>query len=172
MENNNQNMCLDWDDGIEEDGKEFVLLPDGDYNFVVTNFERGRYPGSAKIPPCNKAIITVKVHTDKGDASIRLDFIMYRTLEWRLSSFFRCIGQKKHGEKLIMNWNKVVGAMGRGHVTQKTYRNQYGEEKTINDVDRFYDYNPEFFKDDIDEDDLPFDKELSHSNKSEYDFLN
>ena len=35
---NNQNMMMDWNDSIENDGQEFVLLPEGDYNFVVTNF--------------------------------------------------------------------------------------------------------------------------------------
>ena len=156
MESQDKNLCMDWDDGIEEDGKEFVLLPEGDYNFTVTNFERGRFPGGAKIPACNKAVITVTVHGDKGDASIRFDLLLYRTLEWRLSSFFRCIGQKKHGEKLKMDWSKVVGANGRAHVTQRSYKNQYGEEKTVNDIDRFYDYRPEFFKPEIDDEDLPF----------------
>ena len=47
-DNNNQNMCMDWNDEIENDGQEFVLLPEGDYVFKVTGFERGRHPGSAK----------------------------------------------------------------------------------------------------------------------------
>ena len=29
-DNNNQNMCMDWNDEIENDGQEFVLLPEGD----------------------------------------------------------------------------------------------------------------------------------------------
>jgi hypothetical protein len=57
--NNFQNMILDWSDTIENDGQEFVLLPEGDYNFVVTGFERGRFPGGAKVPACNKASISV-----------------------------------------------------------------------------------------------------------------
>ncbi len=91
MESKDLNL-MDWDDGIQEDGKECVLLAEGDYNFVVTNFERGRFPGEAKIPARNKAVITVEVHGEKGDASIRVDLLLYGTLEWRLSSFFRCIG--------------------------------------------------------------------------------
>ena len=47
-------------DEIENDN-EFQILPDGDYNFTVTGFERGRHQGSAKLPPCNKAIITLKM---------------------------------------------------------------------------------------------------------------
>ena len=55
----NNNAVLDWNDIIEDDGQEFVLLEEGDYNFIVRDFERGRFPGSAKLPACNKAILTL-----------------------------------------------------------------------------------------------------------------
>ena len=163
MENINQNMEMDWNDTILEDGQELVLLDEGDYNFIVTNFERGRFPGGQKIPACNKATITVQVETEKGLSVIKFDLLLYRSVEWRISSFFRCIGQKKHGEKLTMNWNQVIGSKGRAHITQRKYTNQYGEEKTINDIGRFIDYDPKFFAidthanySDINTDDLPF----------------
>ena len=151
---NNQNMLMDWNDSIETDGQEFVLLPEGDYNFLVTGFERGRFPGGAKVPACNKATITVQVATPEGIAVVKFDLLLYRSLEWRISSFFRCIGQKKHGEKLTMDWNKVINSVGRAHFKPRTYTNQYGEEKTVNDLDRFIDYKPEFFE--VSEEDLPF----------------
>jgi len=154
--NNNQNMMIDWNDSIENDGQEFVLLPEGDYNFVVTNFERGRFPGGPKIPACNKASITVQVTAPEGVAIVKFDLLLYRTLEWRISAFFRCIGQKKHGEKLTMNWNKVIGSQGRAHFKQRTYVNQSGEEKTVNDLDRFIDYDPTFFMVEINDEELPF----------------
>lgn len=142
---NNQNMFMDWDDAIESDGQEFVILPEGDYNFVVTNFERGRYPGSAKIPPCNKASLTLHVKTDDGVAMVRTDLILYRSLEWKISSFFRSIGQKKHGERLVMNWSKVVGSHGRAHFKPRTYTTGDGEERTTNDCTKFYDYDEKNF---------------------------
>ena len=52
---------LDWNDTIEKDGDEFVLLPEGDYDFEVISFERGRHPGSEKLPPCNKATLSIKL---------------------------------------------------------------------------------------------------------------
>jgi len=150
--NENKDMLMDWNDSIETDGQEFVLLPEGDYNFTVTNFERGRFPGGPKIPACNKASITVQVNTDKGIAIVKFDLFLYRSLEWRISAFFRCVGQKKHGEKLTMDWNKVIGSKGRAHFKQRTYTNNQGEEKATNDIDRFIDFNEEFFI----PDDLPF----------------
>ena len=56
-----------------------------------------------------------------------------------------------------MDWNKVVGSIGRAHFKQRTYTNQYGEEKVVNDLDRFIDYNASNFMEEIDIDgDLPF----------------
>ena len=133
------NMIMDWDDVIENDGQEFVILPEGDYTFTVTSFERGRFPGSAKLPACNKATISINIDNDKGVATARFDLILYRTLEWKIASFFRCIGQKKHGEKVSMNWNGIVGARGKAHIKPRTYIKD-GEERQANDVDRFYDY--------------------------------
>ncbi len=51
----------------------------------------------------------------KGRATARVDLLLYRTLEWKIASFFRAIGQKKLGEKVSMDWNKVLGARGRAH---------------------------------------------------------
>ena len=143
---NDKNMCMDWNDAIETDGQEYVLLEEGDYNFEVVDFERGRYPGSTKIPPCNKAALTLAVTTEDGRrATVKFDLILFRSLEWRISSFFRCIGQKKHGERLVMDWNRVPGSRGRAHFKPRTYVNRDGEERQTNDVDRFYDWDEKYF---------------------------
>ena len=162
--NNTQDMGMDWNDTIENDGQAFITLEEGDYNFFVTGFERGRFPGSQKLPPCNKATITTLISTEKGDAMVKFDIILCRSLEWRISSFFRCIGQKKQGERLTMNWDKVLGSYGRAHFKPNKYIDKNGNERTVNVVDKFIDYNPDFFKDgvlfnfdEINEDDvLPF----------------
>lgn len=152
MQENNKEMLMDWNDSIENDGQEFVILPDGEYNFTVTNFERGRFPGGQKIPACNKATITIQVDSKDGIAVVKFDLLLYRSLEWRISQFFRSIGQKKHGEKLTMDWNKVIGSRGRAKFKQRSYTALNGEERVTNDVDRFIDYDETFFI----EEELPF----------------
>ena len=148
---NSNNMCMDWDDTIENDGKEFITLEEGDYNFTVTGFERGRFPGSAKIPACNKATVTAAVDDGSGGiANVKFDLILYRSLEWRISSFFRCIGQKKHGERLVMDWSKVVGSKGRARFKPRTYTDKNGDERQANDIDYFYDYEDKFFPEEQD----------------------
>ena len=49
MSTQNTERELNWDDTIEKDNQ-FVLLPEGDYNFTVESFDRARHPGSEKIP--------------------------------------------------------------------------------------------------------------------------
>lgn len=134
---------LGWDDEITSDSGNFILLEEGDYDFTVAAFQRGRFPGSAKLPACNKAILTLSVDTPAGTASVRYDLILYSTLEWKLSEFFRSIGQKKQGEPLRPRWNEVVGSHGRARFKVRTFTKKDGSEGKANDVERFYDFEEE-----------------------------
>lgn len=129
---------IGWGDQIVADGGEFLLLDEGDYDFTVTAFERGRFPGSAKIPSCNKAVLTLTVQTPKGEANTKYDLILWSSLEWKISEFFRAIGQKKSGEAFVPRWNEVVGSKGRAHFKPRKYLKN-GEERQVNDISKFYD---------------------------------
>lgn len=129
---------LQWDDTIEKESSDFVLLPEGDYNFVVDSFERGRHGGSEKLPACNKAILKLRVESDKGTALITHNLFLHTKTEGLLSAFFESIGQKKKGEKMAMNWSHVPGATGRAKVGIHTYVNKDGEERQSNDIKKFY----------------------------------
>lgn len=133
------NYVMDWEDTIENDGEGFVLLDEGDYDFTVSKFERAQWSGSAKIPSCPLAVVTLSVSTPEGTANIRYQMHLYRSMEWKLAAFFRAIGQKKHGERMVMNWGAVEGSHGRCHVTQRIYTNNAGELRKTNDVAYFYD---------------------------------
>lgn len=129
---------LQWDDMIEKESSDFVLLPEGDYNFIVDSFERGRHGGSEKLPACNKAILKLRVESDKGTALITHNLFLHTKTEGLLSAFFESIGQKKKGEKMVMNWGHVPGATGRAKVGIHTYVNKDGEERQSNDIKKFY----------------------------------
>ena len=136
-----QNRELGWDDTIENDYESsFVLLPEGDYDFEVTAFERGRYeprPG-AKIPACNMATLTLEVGSDQAAARVRHNLYLHTSTEGLLCTFFTAIGQRRHGEKLRMDWGSVVGSRGRLKLGIRTWRSRNGEPMQSNEVKRFY----------------------------------
>ncbi|MDD3393925.1 MAG: DUF669 domain-containing protein [Anaerotignum sp.] len=129
---------LGWNDTIEKDS-DFILLPEGDYDFKVVKFERGRHQGSEKLPPCNKAILTLEIDSAEGTVSITHNLFLHSKTETMLSAFFSAIGQKKKNEKVSMNWNAVTGARGRCKVYQDIWKGEDGVERKSNKIKKFYD---------------------------------
>lgn len=133
---NNTPRELGWEDEIQHDSN-FQLLPEGDYNFGVLSFERGRHNGSDKLPPCNKAILQINVwDADNNRTQITHNLFLHSSVEGILCAFFIAIGQRKHGDKLVMNWTTVPGSCGRCHVGIRTYIKD-GEERQINQITKF-----------------------------------
>jgi len=61
--------------------------------------------------------------------------------------FFTGIGQRKKGERITMNWDKVIGATGRAKIGIRKWTNDKGETLEFNEVKRFYepeDNTPKF----------------------------
>ena len=81
-----------WDDVITEDATEFPLLPEGDYDFEVESYERARHPGSDKLPPCNKAIVKIRIEEAAGTVYINHNLFLHSKTEGMLSAFFAAIG--------------------------------------------------------------------------------
>ena len=126
-----------WNDTIEKDGNDFIRLEPGDYTFEVVKLEKTRSKGAE---PCNMAKLTLRVVTADGIADVTTNILLKRTVEWKISQFFHCLGMKKHGEKLVMDWNNVQGKKGRA----KFYRRQDPNDpnKSYTDVEKYYDYDP------------------------------
>jgi hypothetical protein len=129
---------LGWDDSIENDGADFEVLPEGDYDFEVIGFERGRHPGSDKLPPCNKAIVSIRINGAAGQTTIKHNLFLHTKTEGLLCAFFVGIGQRKHGERVTMNWSQVVGSRGRCKISVRKWKNDKGEDVLFNDIKRFY----------------------------------
>lgn len=130
---------LNWDDEISKES-EFTLLPEGDYNFTVVGFNRGRHNGSAKLPACNKAELELKVDDGKGNTGTILHSLFLHTkTEGMISAFLIAIGQKKRGEPVKPNWNAMVGAQGRCKVGVHEWVNDKGETMKNNQIKKFYD---------------------------------
>lgn len=132
---------LGWDAEIENEGKDFIVAEPGDYNFVVTGFERARFNGSDKMPPCNQAKLSIRIEIPdaNGECVIKHNLFLHSKTEWKLCEFFTSIGQRKKGQRVSMNWNAVIGARGRCKVTKRSFKNKNtGADMWSNDIDKFY----------------------------------
>lgn len=129
---------LDWNDTIEKES-DFPILPEGVYNFTVAKYERARHAGSAKLPPCNKAIIFAYISTPQGSTTIIHQLFLHTKTEGLLSAFFKSIGAKQTGERVQMNFDAAVGKSGICSVGVRTWTGDDGEERQANEIKKFFD---------------------------------
>lgn len=136
----NEGYELNWDSEIENEGSEFVIVDPGDYNFTVVNFERGRFQGSAKMPPCNQAKLTIRLDIPDGICDMKHNLFLHTKMEWKLCEFFTSIGQRQSGQRVAMNWNTVIGAKGKCRVTKRSFPSKDDPTKIrwANDIEKFY----------------------------------
>lgn len=135
---NQQPRELNWDDQIVNEEIELPYLPNGDYPFQIVNLEKARHQPkeNGKIPPCNKAILTVRV-TDRMSGQtvdMQTNLLLHSKMEWKLCEFFAAIGMRQKGEALRMDWNRVVGASGLCKVKKQERR----DGRAASEIDRFY----------------------------------
>lgn len=127
---------FDWDEEIEDDGAGFILFEPGKYDFRVKAFERGETKrGDAKM-----AILEIELSDGNGNKTTIKDYIVLkRSVEWKISSFFRALGMKKHGEKIKMDWNGSVGKTGRCEVIVEEYTGNDGKTYKNNKINKYFD---------------------------------
>lgn len=150
---------LDWNETIENDGDGFILLEPGEYTFAVKAFERGRFQGSAKLPPCNKAVLTIDILNEESGShltTITHNLFLHTKTEGLICQFFRSIAARKSGEKFKMNWNAVVGATGRCKVGVREWIGKDGQVYNSNQIEKFLDPQLTDSADSDDSDDIPF----------------
>lgn len=137
---NQQNTGIyDWDSEIQQESS-FVLLPAGDYHFTIEKFDRARYNGGEKIPPCPKAIVTFRVYAPDGRSTlISENYYLWQGMEWKLSEFFAAIGLKKKGEPVRMMWTpELIGKGGVCKVYVDKFNGKDGSEKESNKIRSLY----------------------------------
>lgn len=123
--------ALDWNSEIEET---YLDLPDGTYEYKVTELERGHYepkPTSKIKEPCPQVKVIVEVQDPNGsDQKVKLNslLILHTRTKGLLCNFFRSIGVMKKGESLKMDWN-VIGKTGKLVLTHN--------EKGYMQIDKF-----------------------------------
>lgn len=134
------NKVYDWDDKVAldpDEGPSFRVLEPGYYPFEVTAFQRERFKGSSKTPPCPMARLTLKVTDQHGTATVFERLYLIQRAMWKVAAFFESIGAPRDGDgKIVPDWNIVEGAQGWMKLKKRSYESN-GETKTANEVDRF-----------------------------------
>lgn len=140
---------LGWDAQIEDDSSGYKPLPDGDYIGRVLTVERDRHNGSPKIPPCPKAVVKLLLQEKPGKTrELTMNLYLHSKMEWKLSEFFRAVGQKDHGERIRMDWTAVPGSRIRVNVKTTNSKGNDGKERSFTNVDHCYDYDEKSFPSD------------------------
>lgn len=107
---------FDWDDTITNESEDFEPLPAGDYDFTIDHFDRSRTSGDGKLPACNMAIVYFTIHGTDRDITVRENYVLHSSMEWKLSQLFRSVGLKKKDEPLKMNWTALPGLRGKAKI--------------------------------------------------------
>lgn len=129
-----------WDDEVEVVDSSFTLLDEGEYPFVVKDFERGRVK-SGKFNGCDQAVYTLHVTPADGpSADIFYRIPLNTDLAWKATQFFRAIGQLdqsvKAGDKTVFPWDRCIGCRGKAELSIREYASSDGQMRKTNDVVR------------------------------------
>lgn len=127
-----------WDEAIDLEPSTFTVLTDGEYEFTVTDVERQYHNGSAKLPPCPKAALTLKIETVNGSATIKHNLFLHGKTMGLVASFFISIGQGSIGDKSVKtDWSKVIGSKGRARIYVDHWTKRDGTEGESNKIKEF-----------------------------------
>lgn len=114
--------AMGWDDTITAEAKEYTLLPVGTYQFIIKdNFVRSKTSGNGKLPVCNKADITLTINYEGKEVKVTTSLILHKSLEWKISQFFECIGMKQKGVPFRPDWNGIIGKTGTVKISHREY---------------------------------------------------
>lgn len=126
-----------WDDTIPNETSDFEPVPEGDYEFTVDKFERGRSKGEGKLPPCNMATVYFTVHDRDRDVTVRENYLLHEKMGWKLAELFRGVGlAREEDENIRMNWQALPGLTGRAKIGLKP--GVKDPSRQFNYVDKLY----------------------------------
>lgn len=119
---NTENMDLDWDDGISAEAGEgeYEVLPIGEYEFEVVDFEKTFSKSNKKM-----AKLTLEIIYDGKKFKVWDYIVLTQNMAWKIASFFESLGLKKKGTALKqMPWNQIMKKKGRVKIKHEEYNGQ------------------------------------------------
>jgi hypothetical protein len=112
--------ALGWDDEGQVQDSQFELVPEGEYDYEVTNFKRERFDGSDKMAACPVAALQLKC-TNVETGLVATGFcrlFLNSKVQWRIAAFFKSCGlidpNAAEGARMPMSlFDGAVGCTGR-----------------------------------------------------------
>ena len=136
MADNENVVVYDWNSTIEvKETPTFITLKPGEYQYKVTGIEKEWYKGGDNLPPCPKAVIKIHIETSEGNATVFENIFLTSKAAGFINAFFKSIGdidpETPIGAQFPMDWDGVIGKIGRAKVGQREYSgNTYNTVKT------------------------------------------
>ena len=128
--------ALDWDTPVDQDSLPFVTFPDNtEVRFGVTSLEKTRTKDGAF--PMARLILFCQA--ESGQTTVRENLVLNTKCAWKLGEFFRAIGQRQHGQRIVPDWSKVEGASGRALLGVEEWTGRDGDRRESNVIKRFLD---------------------------------
>ena len=130
--------------GDYDKGGEFILLPEGDHYFTVTQIERSRYTPkpNSKIGSCVQVTVTLRVMDPQSGKPVDLkhNLYMWATTVGMIAQYYDAIGIHKKGTPLTFDWRPEVhiGKTGKLKIAHRTYKTSSGEDRVANDIKKLY----------------------------------
>ena len=131
--------AMGWDDEITAEAKEYTLLPVGtnpkygnNGHFVEVWMDGAKGSGAnAQEYDFNTWFKTIQNYEGK-EVKVITSLILHKSLEWKISQFFECIGMKQKGVPFRPDWNGIVGKTGTVKISHREYNGS-----TYNNVKEF-----------------------------------
>jgi len=142
----NEVYALDWDSEVSNDGG-FEIIKPGIYTFRVKNLERERFDGSAKIPSCPRAKLTLEIMTNNGEKTVVDRLLLSSNLQWKIFNFFESLGfETEQNGKRKTPWNEIIGKEGCLELGIREYTDKDGNKRESNEVKKYIDQEEAFFR--------------------------
>jgi hypothetical protein len=134
----NNNQPLGWDDAIDDIPQdEFVLLPPGEYTFIVENMERKEMT-TQKLGTVRVADLSLKFSDETYESYGHINLMLHPKTLWKIREFFKSIGEKvESGKPFAPRWNAVIGSTGKCMVKNGSFVGRDGHKYSTNEVEKF-----------------------------------
>jgi hypothetical protein len=137
MEWNDLDMVVDDAEVKDSESKtDFVILPKGEYPFIIAKVEFKNYqpkPGKTTgiTKPCKQIVLGIVVDGgDKGSAWVDENLYFYPTCMYKILSVFKSVGLISDGFKGTLPWDQLKGSEGRAKFeVEKYHSTKYGEDR-------------------------------------------